>query len=120
RPGTTPDRSDEAAAQALRSPESAASGDLLQREIGLLELLSCGSEADLPDIVAGRQTDPVDEVPGEAALAHRDSPREARHRQVLIEMLEHPQLQLAQARVLAELRREVVTELRLAAWALQE
>src|SRR5436189_69737 len=77
-------RGDEAAAQALRSPESAAPGDLLQREIRLLEPLSCGSEADLPDIVAGREAHPVDEVPGETALAHRDSLREARHRQVLI------------------------------------
>src|SRR4029077_20058412 len=97
RPGTTPDRSDEAAAQSLRSPESAAPRELLQREICLLELLSCGSEADLPDIVAGRKPDPGGEVASEAALAHGDPLGQARHGEVLIEVLEHPQLQLAHA-----------------------
>src|SRR5207302_1732553 len=69
RPGGHSQRSDEAAPQALGSPESAAPGDLLQREIRLLVLLSCGSEADLPDVVAGREAHPVGEVAGEAALA---------------------------------------------------
>src|SRR5204862_6547250 len=87
RPRGHSQRSDEAAPQALRSPESAAPGDVLQREIRLLDLLSCGSEADLPDVVAGCEADPVGEVAGEAALAHGDPLGPARHGEVLVEAL---------------------------------
>src|ERR1700741_3606089 len=67
----------EGAAQALGRAEAAAPGDLRQGQIGLLELATRGGDADLPDVVAGRYADAVGEVPGEAALAHGDSVRQA-------------------------------------------
>src|SRR5215469_13041505 len=106
-------RGDEAAAERLGRAESAAPGDLTEGKIRLLELAPRGIQAQMPHVVTGRHSDSVDKMPGEAALALREPFRKARHREILIQVLEHPQLQLAQPRVLAELCCEMVTELRL-------
>src|SRR5215471_1284607 len=78
-------RGDEAAAERLGRAESAAPGDLPEGEIRLLELAPRGIQAKMPHVVTGRHSDPVDKVPGKAALAHREPFCKAGYREILFQ-----------------------------------
>ena len=67
----------------------------------------------------GGDADAARKMPGEVALAHRGHVRPDVRPRFLLEVTQHPQLQVAQGAVFAELCREMVAELGLSARALQ-
>ena len=110
----------ERAAQRLHGPEPAAAGDGVDRHDPGLEREPGALDAQRLDVGGGRHPGLGLEGAGEVALAHARARGERGDRQVGVEVVGHPRLQLAQRRAVGRLRGELGAELGLAAGALDE
>src|SRR5262249_39226818 len=114
------DPADERAAHGLGGAEPAPGTYGLEGVAGLLEKSARGFYADGRDILSRCHAHLAGEDPGEVARAHGYAAGQALDRVVLLWVLDHVGLQLAQRLVLGELHRELGAELRLPARALEE
>src|SRR5919201_2662096 len=103
----------EGAAHGLDGAEAAARGDGLDAEVGGLELAAGALDARGLDVGGGCEAGLRAEGAREVALAHVHAGGERGHRELRVEMLDDPRLQLAQRLAARRLAGEGSAELRL-------
>src|SRR5688572_25350566 len=90
------ERAAERAAQPLLIAEAALSRHVLHSRRAFLDPASRGVDPQPGDVIRGRTTDPGSKQAREMPLAHAAAARQPLDREIRIEMLEHPQLQVAE------------------------
>src|SRR5688572_20732076 len=90
------ERAAERAAQPLLVAEAALARHVLHSRSAFFDPASRGVDSQPGDVIRGRSADPGGEQPREMPLAHAAPARQSLDREIRVEMLEHPQLKVAE------------------------
>ena len=83
-------------AHGFRRSKAAALRYLRYAQLGLLQLAASGFQTDIRYILCRTHANRFGKAPCKVALTHRDACSQPRNRQVLADVLDHPELQLAE------------------------